>query len=149
MRLQVGLDRERGRVDAERTRRSRIDTFDEPAVRERATAFCDALAAGDVDRAIGELSDELKRNLGEVLALFPLPVIDAEIESIERGGSAAFIVVLRLLGETDEVQVQTRWKDRDGTPKVVEASHLSRTALEPAPLAPEDGGEPIEAPAAD
>lgn len=106
--------------------------FDEDAVRERAAALCDALAAGDVDRAIGELSDELKRNVGEVLGLFPLPIVAAEVESIERsGGGAAFLVILRLLGEADEVQVQTRWKDRDGTPKVVEASHLSRTALEP------------------
>lgn len=123
--------------------------FDEAAVRERAGALCEAVAAGDMDRAIGELSEELKRNLGEVLGLFPLPVIDAEIESIERGGSAAFVVVLRLLGETDEVQVQTRWKDRDGTPKVVEASHLSRTELEPPPAEPEEGGEPIEAPSAE
>jgi hypothetical protein len=35
--------------------------------------------------------------------------------------------VLRLVGEADEVQVQTRWKDRDGAPTLVEASHLSRT----------------------
>jgi hypothetical protein len=123
--------------------------FDEAAVRERAEALCEAVAAGDVDRAIGELSEELKRNLGEVLGLFPLPVIDAEIESIERGGSAAFVVVLRLLGETDEVQVQTRWKDRDGTPKVVEASHLSRTELEPPPAEPGEGGQSIEAPSAE
>ncbi len=40
--------------------------------------------------------------------------------------------MLRLVGETDEVQVQTRWKDRDGRPTLVEASHLSRTELAPA-----------------
>ena len=31
-----------------------------------------------------------------------------------------------MVGESDEVQVQTRWKDRDGSPTLVEASHLSR-----------------------
>jgi hypothetical protein len=100
--------------------------MDEPAVREHAQAFCDALVAGDIDRAIGNFSNELRRNLGEVLALLPLPANDAAVESIEHGG-AAYAVVIRLQGETEEVQIQTRWKDRDGRPTIVEASHLSRT----------------------
>jgi hypothetical protein len=100
--------------------------MDEPAVREHAQAFCDALVAGDIDRAIGDLSNELRRNVGEVLALLPLPANDASVESVEHGG-AAYGVVIRLQGETEEVQIQTRWKDRDGRPTIVEASHLSRT----------------------
>ncbi len=103
--------------------------MDEGTVRERAQVLCDALVAGDVDRAIGELSDELRRNLGEVLAMLPLPAQEATIESIERG-SSSFVVVVRLLGESAEDRVQTRWKDRGGAAKVVEASHLSRTARE-------------------
>jgi hypothetical protein len=99
----------------------------EDEIRTHAEAFGDALVAGDVDRAIADFSDELKRNLGEVLALLPLPATEATVESVERGG-AGFNVVLRLVGESDEVQVQTRWKDRNGEAKVVEASHLSRTA---------------------
>jgi len=39
--------------------------MDEPAVREHAQAFCAALVAGDIDRAIGDFSNELRRNLGE------------------------------------------------------------------------------------
>jgi hypothetical protein len=103
--------------------------MDETSVRGHADAFGEALVSGDVDRAIADFSPELRRNLGEVLSLLPLPVTEATVESIERAGSG-FNVVLRLVGETDEVQVQTRWKDRDGEPKVVEASHLSRTARE-------------------
>jgi hypothetical protein len=99
--------------------------MDEPAVRERAQALCDVLVAGDIDRATQEFSPELRRNLGEVLALLPLPVTTATIETIERGGSG-YRVVLALVGESEEVQLQTRWKDRDGRPTVVEASHLSR-----------------------
>jgi len=102
--------------------------MDESMVREHAEAFGAALVAGDVDRAIADLSDELRRNLGEVLTLFPLPATAAEVESVALSGSG-YNVVLRLTGESDEVQVQTRWKDRNGEPKVVEASHLSRTAL--------------------
>ena len=86
----------------------------------------DALVAGDVDAVIAHLSEELRRNLGEVVALLPLPATESTVQSIERG-SAAFIVVLRVLGETSEVELQTRWKDRNGTPRIVEISHLSRS----------------------
>lgn len=110
--------------------------MDEPAVRDRAREFCDALVAGDIDRAIGSFSNELRRNLGEVIALLPLPANDATVESVAHGGSG-YDVVIRLQGETEEVQIQTRWKDRDGQPTIVEASHLSKTVRE----APIDEGE--------
>jgi hypothetical protein len=100
--------------------------MDEPAVRERAQALCEALVAGDIDRAIQDFSKELRQNLGEVLALLPLPSSEATVESVEHGGSG-YNVVIRLVGETEEVQIQTRWKDREGKPTVVEAGHLSRT----------------------
>ena len=116
---------------------------DEQTVRDAAGAFGDALTAGDVDRALNSLSQELRRNAGEVLALLPLPANEVAIESIERSG-AAYVVVLRMTGETSEDLVQTRWKDRDGRPTIVEASHLSRMERE-APedeLAEEPGTEP-------
>ena len=99
--------------------------MDEPAIRQHAQAMCDAIVAGDVDRAIEDFRPELRRNLGEVISLLPLPSSKAVIESVTQGGSS-YVVVLRLTGESEEVQVQTRWKDRDGQPTVVEASHLSR-----------------------
>ena len=99
--------------------------MDETLVRQQASAFGDALVAGDVDRAIQDLSDELRRNLGEVLALFPLPATEAAVESIEHSGSG-YNVVLRLTGETSEDRIQTRWKERGGRPRIVEASHVSR-----------------------
>ena len=106
-------------------------------VREHAEALCGALVAGDVGRAIEEFSKELRGNLGEVLVLLPLPATEATIESIDGGGSG-FVVVLRLVGETEEVQIQTRWKERDGKPTLIELSHLSRTAATPTG---EPGGE--------
>lgn len=87
--------------------------------------MCDPIVAGNVDRVIEDVSTELRRNLGEVISLFPLPVREAAIESVAQGRSS-YVVFLRLVGETDEVEVQTRWNDRDGRPTVVEASHLSR-----------------------
>lgn len=100
--------------------------MDEGDVRTAAQAVCDALVAGDVDAAIGYLSDELKRNLGEVIALLPLPATEVAIETIERGATA-FVVTVRLVGESHEDQLQTRWKDRDGQPRIVEVSHIGRT----------------------
>jgi len=108
--------------------------MDEEAVRARAQAVCDALAAGDIERASEDFSVELRRNLGEVLALMPLPANEVEIDSVERSGPG-FNVVIRIAGELDEVLVQTRWKDRDGEPRMVEASHLAST-----PVTPADGG---------
>ena len=37
-----------------------------------------------------------------------------------------------IAGEIDEVLIQTRWKDRDGEPRMVEASHLASTPITPA-----------------
>ena len=102
--------------------------MDEQTVRDHAQALCDALVAGDIDRAIEDFSKELRQNLGEVLALLPLPAHEATVESVDHGGSG-YNIVLRLVGESDEVLIQTRWKERDGQSTIVEASHLSATAL--------------------
>ena len=112
--------------------------MDEQAIRQHAQARCEAVVAGDVDRLIGDFSPELRRNLGEVISLFPLPSREAAIESVAQGGSS-YVVVLRLTGESEEVQVQTRWKDRDGNPTVVEASHLSRREVAAEALEEEAG----------
>jgi len=101
--------------------------MDEQDVRDRAEALCAAAVAGDIDRVIEDFSAELRHNLGEVLALLPLPSSQATIETIEHGGGSGYTVVLRFVGEAEEVQVQTRWKDRDGRITLIEASHLSRT----------------------
>lgn len=113
--------------------------MDVDTIRDRATAFCEALDSGDVDRAAGYMSPELRRNLGEVVALLPLPSNESTVQSIERSGSG-YDVVLRLMGETEEVELQTRWKDRDGELTLVEASHLSRAVREAA-VAGDEAGE--------
>ena len=117
--------------------------MDEQAVREHAEVVCDALASGDIGRATGEFSPELQRNLGEILALMPLPANEVVVESIEHAGTG-YNVVLRIAGEIDEVQIQTRWKDRDGVPKMVEASHLSSSVTATGHAA-EEGDEAADA----
>ncbi len=107
-------------------------------------AVGNALVAGDVDTVIGYLSDELKRNPGEIVAMLPLPATEASTASVEHTTSA-IVVVMHVVGETWDVELQTRWKDRDGEPRIVEVSHLSRTEREaPAELdeASDGAGEP-------
>ena len=113
--------------------------IDEQAVREHAQGHLDALIAGDVDRALQDLSKELRSQPGELMAMLPLPLRSGEIESVEMAGSS-YTAVLHLVGETDETRLQTRWKDRDDQPTIVEVSHLSSAAL-PAGEAPEPEGD--------
>lgn len=98
--------------------------MDEQDVRARADALCAALVTGDMEAVTADFSPALRRNLGEVLALLPLPSREATIESLDRGGGSAYTIVLRLVGDIEEVLLQTRWKARDGRPTVIEASHL-------------------------
>ena len=116
-----------------------VTDMDEEAIRGRAQALCSALVSGDIGRATEDFSRELRQNLGEVVSLLPLPATEATVESVEHGG-AGFSVVLRLVGETEEVLIQTRWKEREGRPTVVEASHMSK-----APAIPAEAGEEGEA----
>jgi len=103
----------------------------EEEVRERIGIVCDALVAGDVGRVIELLSDELQRNPGEVVAMLPLPAVSASVARLEgSGGGAAYVAVLDVTSETEHLELQTRWKDRNGEPRIVEVSHVSRRARE-------------------
>ena len=103
----------------------------EEEVRERTAAICAALVAGDVGQVVDALSDELKRNPGEVVAMLPLPAIAAELMRLEgSGGGAAYVALLDVTSETEQLELQMRWKDRDGEPRIVEVSHVSRRARE-------------------
>ena len=62
--------------------------------------------------------------------MLPLPVSEATVESIERGASG-FVSIPADRRDRRGI-IQTRWKDRDGRPTVVEASHLSQTTREAA-----------------
>ena len=106
--------------------------MDEQSVREHAEEFCAALVAGDVDRAIQSLSPELRRNVGEVVALLPLPATEATIESVEHSGSGDN-VALRVVGEAEVTIIQTRWKNRDGRPTIIEVSHMAQTPVAESP----------------
>jgi hypothetical protein len=66
-----------------------------------------------------------------VVSQLPLPLKEAAVESVDLAGSS-YVAVLHLTGESDDIRIETRWKDRDGRPTLVEASHvIERTAAPP------------------
>jgi hypothetical protein len=112
--------------------------MDQAVVREHAQAHCEALLSGQVDRAAEDFSQELRSNLGTLIAQLPLPLTEASVESVEPGGKG-YVAILRLVGESETVRFETRWKDRDGQPTIVEASHVIEETAPP--VAPEETAE--------
>lgn len=118
-----------------------VRTMDEQIVRERAEAFRDALLAGDIGQASQFMSRELQQNLGPVVAMLPLPLSEGAIEAVEMTGSG-YKAVLNLAGESGSTRLETRWKERDGQPTMVEASHIPEEPEPMAEVSPEDEEAP-------
>jgi hypothetical protein len=103
--------------------------MDEQAVRDHARAYCDALLAGNIGQATEELSSQLRSNLGPVVAMLPLPLTEASIESVETTATG-YRAVLRLAGDGGTIHLETRWKDREGRPTMVEASRVHEEPIQ-------------------
>jgi len=114
--------------------------MDEQAVREHAQATCEALLAGDIGKASEEMSRELQHNLGPIVAMLPMPMTEASIESIE-STPTGYKAVLHLVGEGDTLRFETRWKDRDGRPIIVDASRVHEEAVVADVESEQAGGE--------
>ena len=104
--------------------------MDEQLVRDHAQATCDALLAGDIGKAAEEMSKELRANLGSIVGMLPLPLTEATVESIEMTPTG-YRTVLHLVGEGGTLSLETRWKDRDGRPTIVEASRVHEERVAP------------------
>lgn len=113
--------------------------MDEQSVRERAQALNDALLAGDIGKASQGMSPELQRNLGPVVAMLPLPLTSASVEAVEMSGKG-YRAVLALEGDEGSTRLETRWKERDGQPTMVEASHVPDQPPAPIGLEGEEEG---------
>jgi hypothetical protein len=112
--------------------------MEEGSVRAQAESYCASLVAGDIEQAAEQLSNELRANLGQMVAMLPMPLASATVESLERTASG-FLAVLHLVGESSETRLETRWKERDDRPVIVEVSHL--TEVSAAPAQPEEAPE--------
>ncbi|HEX6209845.1 MAG TPA: hypothetical protein VF136_03650 [Methylomirabilota bacterium] len=85
--------------------------MDEQAVRARAQTFVDALLAGDIGRASQLVSRELQQNLGTVVAMLPLPLTNAALESV-KPTTSGYRAVMRLANNESSMRLETRWKER-------------------------------------
>lgn len=93
--------------------------MDEKTVREAAQSHGDAVVQGDLRTAGSSLTKEAVSAAQEVMGQLPQPVEQAEcFEVTEEGGS--FVALIRYRGETDEKVVESRWEDRDGTPRITD-----------------------------
>jgi hypothetical protein len=72
--------------------------------------------------------------------MLPMPMTEASIESVE-STPTDYKVVLHLVGEGDTLRLETRWKDRDGQPTIVEASRVHMGPLEPIAAAEQTEGD--------
>jgi hypothetical protein len=69
--------------------------------------------------------------------MLPLPLTAATIESIDVTGTG-YLAVLHLVGEESEMRLQTRWKERDERPTMVEASRLQEAPAAPPEIAEDE-----------
>lgn len=93
--------------------------MDEQTVRERAQAHGDAVVRNDLKAAGGDLSSEALKVAQDVMGQLPRPVEAAEVSEVRSDG-AAVVAVIRYRGGSEAKVVESRWEERDGTPKIVD-----------------------------
>ena len=101
-----------------RGERAKGASMDETAVREYAEAHAQAMEEGDLRRAASDLSEEVKQQVGDVMAAIPNPVTKAELVSVEGTGDEA-VARIRFAGEGRVTTVDSRWADVGGRPRIV------------------------------
>jgi hypothetical protein len=95
------------------------ETMDEQTVRTHAQQHGEALVAGDLRRAGGDLTPEAQAQAPDVMSNFPKKVDSAQVVSLDVTGDEA-VVQARYSGEGKDVTVEARWGERDGRPKILD-----------------------------
>ncbi len=93
--------------------------MDETAVREQAEAHGRATVAGDLKTAGAALDKGAYSAAGEVMKKMPAELSGSEITEVRADGDQ-WVVSIRYSGPTDSVIVESRWADRDGSPRIVD-----------------------------
>ncbi|MQA98886.1 MAG: hypothetical protein GEU78_01105 [Actinobacteria bacterium] len=93
--------------------------MDAQSVREHAQAHGDAVARNDLRTAGNDLAPEAMKLAQDVMGQLPRPVQEAEVSDVTSDGPAV-VAQIRYRGESDEKVVESRWEERDGTPKIVD-----------------------------
>ena len=91
--------------------------MDEAQVREHAEGHGQAVVAGDLRRAGADLTKEVMEQAGEVMKSIPSPATSAEVKEVREDGDE-YVAVIHYGGDDASVNVESRWADRDGRPKI-------------------------------
>ena len=92
--------------------------MDEARLREEAEAHGRATVEGDLKTAGSVLDKEAYGPAGQVMEKMPKPLESSEVGSVEMEGDEA-LVQIRYSGGGDEIVVESRWAEREGSPKIV------------------------------
>lgn len=92
--------------------------MDEGTVRDRAEAHGKATVAGDLRVAGADLTKEAMAQAGDVMKAMPDPLESSEVTSVQADGDE-FVAQIRYAGGGSESLVESRWADREGSPKIV------------------------------
>lgn len=98
--------------------------MDEHAVKAEAQTHAEATVAGDFKTAGSSLTPEAMAQAGDVMKQLPRNLSSGQVTSVEADGEA-FTVVIDYAGTGKDgspaaATVESRWEDRDGSPKLAD-----------------------------
>lgn len=94
--------------------------MDETVLRPYAEGHAKAVLANDMTTLMADIDESAMAALGEIAPSLPSPVEQAEVTAIELDGDEATVLV-RYAGAGKVATVRSRWAERGGRPKVVDA----------------------------
>lgn len=94
--------------------------MDEAQAREYAEAHAQAIESGELERAGGDVADEFRPHLREIMSHMPRPVTQAEVLSVEPAGDDEYFSRIRYSGEDESVIFQARWASSGPRPQIVD-----------------------------
>lgn len=94
--------------------------MDESVLRPYAEGHAKAVLANDMTTLMADIDESAMAALGDVAPSLPNPVERAEVTAIELDGDEA-TVLIRYEGDGKIATVRSRWAERGGRPKVVDA----------------------------
>ena len=92
--------------------------MDDEVMMAHAEAHAAAMAAGDLNRAGGDLDAATRAGAADVMKRVPRSIDSADVTSARREGDE-FVVCTRYAGGQSEAIVEARWAERDGRPRIV------------------------------
>ena len=92
--------------------------MDDAKARQTIQAHADAVVAGDFDTVVADFTEGLKPQVPQLAQVLPQPVERAEVLSVETGDEEA-LARIQYSGGGKDVTIQTRWREEDGTPRIV------------------------------